>query len=414
MIKKLQLLIIILGVLLASCFKPEEVPILIFDGEANMSIAELQNYHELSASNPPTKIEDDIIISGIVTSTDKYGSSYQEIYFQDETGGISILTARTAYYATYRIGQRIFVKVKNLYLGNYISGTRTGFYQLGLFGNTNQGLQDIPIEVENLHIFRSGIPGTPPEPKNITSEKDINKEDYHTLVKLVNCKFSDAGGGTKYYDPTYSTTNRNITFNEGQGTIVARISKYCTFANDTLPEGTLEIQGILTLYGTTSQLIICDPADVTTEKILLSYNMQSDPFSQGWSNKQEKGSTVWAYEPGSVKIWEQGGRETECWLVSPKLNFAGAKNIALSFQYRLPMGGNAENVQVFYTVDGTNWNQFTDFVPHVGGDYVEPKLKLDPAIATNPNLQVAFKYKTTDIFPLWIIRDISFKGNVTM
>jgi hypothetical protein len=66
-----------------------------------------------------------------------------------------------------------------------------------------------------------------------------------------------------------------------------------------------------------------------------------------------------------------------------------------------------------FTVDGTNWSQFTGFVPQTGG-YVEAKLKFDDAIATNPNLQVAFKYKTTDIFPLWIIRDISFKGNVTM
>jgi len=417
MIKKLQILIVILGVLLTSCFKPEEVPILIFNGEANMTIAEFHNLHVLSEKNPPTKIEDDIIITGIVTSTDKYGSSYKEIFFQDETGGISLLTSRTDFTATFRVGQRIFVKAKDLYLGNYISGTRTGFYQLGLFGNTNGGIEHIPIEIENQHVFRSGTPETPPAPKIITTESDIVDIDYHTLVKLVNCKFTDAGGGTKYYDPAYSTTNRNITFNSGQGTIVARISQYCTFANDTLPEGSLNIQGMLTLYGTTSQLIICSINDVEIlpeMKLLKEYNMATDPFSveNGWTNKQIQGDSKWKYFSGYVSIEAPKDQNTECWLVSPKLNFTGEKDIALFFNYRIRNGGE-ENVKLAYTVDGENWNLIEEFSPILGPS-TESSVKLPAHVATNPNLQIAFQYKTSDKFPIWLITKIAFMANVMM
>jgi len=421
MIKKLQLLIIILGVLLASCFKLDEVPPLKYDGEANMTIAELQEFHKPNAEYPTTLIEDDIVITGLVISTDEFGSSYKEIYIQDETGGICIRTSNTSYYNKYRIGQRVFVEVKGLCLGNYVSGKNFGAHQLGLYGNTNGGVEFLSSKAENLHVFRHDVPQARPAPKVVTQQSDLDlPRDYHTLVRLENCRFELANGTNTYYDfsSSYSTVSRRIRFNIGEGKgIDARISQYCNFASNILPEGTLDIVGILSkFYDDTPQLIICSINDVEirpAEKILLAFDMQSDPFTKGWTNKQEKGTTVWKYEPGSVKIQETDGKETECWLVSPKLNFAGEKDIAVSFQYRIPSGGNSDNLQVMFTVDGTNWSQFTGFVPQTGG-YVEAKLKIDDAVATNPNLQVAFKYKTTDIFPLWIIRDISFKGNVTM
>ena len=423
MIKKLQLLIIILGVLLASCFKLDEVPPLTFDGEANMTIAEFKALHPLGF-DIPTVIEQDIVLSGIVTSTDQYGGSYKEIFFQDSTGGVSFRTSNTSYYAKYRIGQRIFIKANGLCLGNYYNSAHTscGNHQIGLYGNSNGGVEFLSPKAENLHVFRDGVPVSI-APKVITQFSDIEDKDYNTLVKLTNCTFVSANGTTKYFEPsgTLTTTSQKAIFKLGGGEVEVRISQYCTFADSILPEGLVNITGILTLYGgqaypATTQLILCDINNVQTspkEKILKQFDMQSDPFTKGWTNKQEKGTTVWKYEPGSVKIQETDGKETECWLVSPKLNFAGEKDIAVSFQYRIPSGGNSDNLQVMFTVDGMNWSQFTDFVPQTGG-YVEAKLKFDDAIATNPNLQVAFKYKTTDIFPIWIIRDISFKGNVTM
>ena len=412
--KKLPLLIITLGVLLSACFKTDVPPPLIFDGEANMTIAELQQLHELSVTDPITLIEPDAIITGIVTSTDEFGSCYKEIFFQDSTGGLSIRIGNTSYYSKYRIGQRIFVKAKGLYLGNYVSGNRTGFYQIGLFGNVNGGMEYISSGVENRHIFRSDVPGKAPAPKIIANNNDIVRGiggDYHTLVKLVNCSFVDANGTAKYFEPSGQSTtiSRNIKLSDG--TIVqARISAYCTFANDILPTGTLNVTGLLTMFDVSHQIIIRSLDDVEAPKTLQMFDMKTNPFEQGWTNKQVLGNDAWKYDAvnKNVGILQPSGNEAECWLISPKFNFAGEKDVALCFTYRL-MNGNNENAKVYYSVDGINWTSL-EFTPQSG--IVDAVLKLDDNIAANPNLQVAFQYKTTSRFPSWYILNIAFKSNV--
>jgi DNA/RNA endonuclease YhcR with UshA esterase domain len=412
--KKITILTIIFGVLFAACFKTEVAPVLTFDGKANMTIAEFQQLHELSADTPPTLIDTAVIITGIITSTDQYGSCYKEIFFQDSTGGLSIRINNSSYYAKYRIGQRIFVKAKGLYLGNYISGSRYGFYQLGLFGNVEGGLEYISSQKENQHIFRHDVPGKPPAPKIITNTGDIVTGaggDYHTLVKLVNCSFTQANGTIKYFEPsgTSTTISRNVQLSGG-GIVEARISAYCAFANDILPKETLNITGLLTMFGTTSQIIIRSIDDVEAPKTLKVFDMTTDPFLQEWTNKQITGSDAWTYNSGNkyVGIQNPSGNEAECWLISPKFNFTGEKDIALYLTSRLINGAN-ENAKVLYTIDGTNWNAL-EFAPT--STFVETKLKLDDKIAANPNLQVAFQYKTTDKFPWWLISNITFKANV--
>jgi hypothetical protein len=421
------LFLIIAGILLSACFKTEAPPPLKFNGEANMTIAQFQQLHELKASYPPTYIDSAIIITGIVTSTDQYGSCYKEIFLQDSTGGISIRTANTAYAKKFSIGQKIFIKTQGLYLGNYISGTRYGFYQLGLYGNANGGTEYISTKMENKHIFRSGYPVAEPEPKIIIKDGDIIKGiggDYHTLVKLVNCEFTEANGATKYFEPsgTLTTISRPIKLSGG-GTVEARISKQCDFAKDTLPSGPLDIVGLLTMYGTTAQsthqLIIRNIKDVHLPppvQVLLSYDMTTDPFSDGWTNKQIKGDNVFTYFPAEkyVKIQPPSGNETECWLVSPKIPLfpmlsKGERNVSLTFKYRVLSGGTNENIQVAYTVDGTNWKPLA-FTLQSG--VAEAVIKLEDDIATNPNLQIAFQYKTTEKYPAWYIMNVAFKTNV--
>ena len=432
MIKKTKLLIIVVGVLLTACFEKEVAPVLEFPGEANMTIAEFQQLHELSGTNPATMIDTNIVITGIVTSTDQFGSAYQEIFFQDETGGISIRIASSRaapYYSRYRIGQRIFVKTEGLLLGNYtsvradgsISGI--GFYQLGAFGNGR--LNNLIRTWENRHIFPSGISGSSPAPKIIRSRNDIVEADYHTLVRLENCSFAAANGTTKYFEAPSHTTNtisRIINFNQGIGMVEARISRYNTFADDTLPAGALNITGILTMFGSspasaTAQLIILSINDVEILppplpiEILASFDMTTNPLLEGWENKQVTGTDVWTYHSQGVnsRVEISSRNETECWLVSPKFNFSGAKNVALFFTYRFLDGAN-ENMQILYTTNGTDWLPL-NFTPQMTIT-TEGMIKLEESIATHPNLQITFKYKTTTLFPTWIIRGISFKANV--
>ena len=420
MIKKTTLLITILGILLCGC-QPEIAPPLEFNGNANMTIAEFQKFHTLGTDTGITMIDTNAIITGIVISTDQYGSCYKEIFLQDETGGISIRTSNTSYYTKYPIGQRIFVKAKDLYLGNYVSGVNYGFYQIGDYGNSNGGMEYLSANKENQHVFRSGVPVAPPTPKQITKRSDIDAEkDYHTLVKLVNCYFKEADGVTKYYEDRLvvgGASSLNIAFNLGSNTevVVARISSYSTFKNEILPQGALTIEGILTRFGTSDQpvhqFIIQRIEDVIpAEKVLLSYDMSTNPLTQGWTKQQITGTTEWEYVTSTqnyVRIEEKEEKETESWFVSPKLNFAGEKEVNLLFSYRV-FSGTSDNVKVKYSIDGTNWN-LLDFTPKLNAQS-DATIKLPENIASNPNLQIAFQYKTTDVFPMWAIFGIKFIG----
>jgi hypothetical protein len=321
----------------------------------------------------------------------------------------------------YRIGQRIYIKAKGLYLGNYVSGSNTGYYQIGAYVNKNGGMEYLSSAEESQHVFRSGVPETPPAPKVITKQNDFDiPKDYHTLVKLQNCYFVNADGTTKYFETTGSSTtiSRRIKFNLGGGNGVdPGISPNIKKNKDILPVGALNITGILTkFYDDTPQLIICSVGDVQIippAKDLLTFDMNTNPFDKSWTNKHVKGSTAWTYNANTknVSIQAPAGEETECWFVSPKLNFSGEKDVALLFTYRIP-NGKSDNVAVKYTVDGTNWNAL-DFTPAIGATS-DAALKLNDNIATNPNLQIAFQYKTTELYPTWIISKITFKANVVM
>ena len=416
--KKSYLIFLIIGTVFTSCFKTELPPILEYSGPpANISIAEFQKLHTLNTDSA-TLITKDIIISGIVTSTDKYGSSFKEMFIQDTSGGISIRIDNSSYYKKYPIGQRIFVHANGLHLGNYVSGYRYGFYQIAM--SYGKGLMYIPSKAESQHIFLSSRQVEPTTPKIITTINNIKKGrggDYHTLVKLENCYFEAANGTTKYFEKTGTSTtiSRVIKFSDGTGPVEARISEFCTFANDILPKGSLSITGILTMFGTneqsTPQLIICDVNKVEFFKDLVSVDMTTNPFNEGWSCKKIIGDIEWKYDAGFKNVYIQpSGSDSECWFVSPKFNFAGKKDIELIFNYRVTNNGTEDNFCALYSLDGTNWNLF-DFIPQPNQNY-EAKIKLDNNIATKPNFQIAFKYKTTNIYPMAELTKIIFRDNV--
>ena len=108
----------------------------------------------------PLTITDEIVISGVVSTTDQPGNFYKSFFIQDETGGIEIKVGKNSLYNDYLPGQRIYVRCKDLTLGMY--GYKTGNYggmgmaQLG-FSDPSGTYETSYIESQmiiNEHIFR--------------------------------------------------------------------------------------------------------------------------------------------------------------------------------------------------------------------------------------------------------------------
>ena len=128
---------------------------------------------DLKAKYPskPLEISEDIWIQGQVTSSDKTGNIYREIYLQDETGGIDLKLGKSSLYSDYKVGQRVYVKCTGLTLGAY-----NGMPQLGMEADqtsTNE-YETSYIDVQAIidqHVFR-GADETPIAPQVVT-EADI-------------------------------------------------------------------------------------------------------------------------------------------------------------------------------------------------------------------------------------------------
>lgn len=258
-----------------------------------------------------------------------------------------------------------------------------------------------------------------PAPKILHSKNDITDADYHTLVELVNCEFVDANGTNLYFDAAqgWSAINRNIKLESGSGQIIARISQYINWGDSILPQGKLNIKGVLTKFGSDAQLVIRTINDVKVlpppgGTLLFAYDMQTTPFDQGWTNNSVQGTNVWNYNPGYkiVQISGTTSNLTECWLVSPTLNFGTHRNIKLLFTHNNFNGlADASNLQLFYSIDGTNWTPL--IIPSLPNSFTESSIQLPDAAIANPNFRVAFKYMDNKNSN-WAISNIQFKSNV--
>lgn len=202
------------------------------DGEivANTTIADLA---ALYTQGNPFIIEDDIIIEGRVISNDRPGNFYNEIFIQDETGGISIKIGKNSLYNTYKPGQKVYVKCgpaassKGLTLGcyGYKTGSGNGMVQLGsefFKGTYNVEYETNYIRSQHVidqHVFRGSPEDIVEQVPVVIEEKDLPSKNatlatcpyLGRLVTLKGLKYGGKVFALLYLTGTESTkeaTNR--------------------------------------------------------------------------------------------------------------------------------------------------------------------------------------------------------------
>ncbi|MGV8048773.1 MAG: DUF5689 domain-containing protein [Anaerolineaceae bacterium] len=251
------LFIILASVNLTSCVDGEfeEPPIVVptVEFEANRSIQQLKNFYLDTLSRTLTLIDQDIIISGIVVANDESGNLYKKMVIQDETAAIELSLDKTSLYNEYKLGQRIYIKCKGLYVGDYNNLIQLGYIYNGSIGR----LPEIYI---GAHLYRDGLPGAVPEPGTLSlaslptqSAEIIKDARMSTLVKIENVRFVEVG--ELFAPQDVDNTNRTL-IDQGGKSITVRTSKYCNFAGDTLPGGYGTAVGILTAFGSTWQFTL--------------------------------------------------------------------------------------------------------------------------------------------------------------
>ncbi len=408
--------VIIAAALVASChLDPDVAPMPTYDGEANTTIAEFLAMHEIGSTDSHTHISEDsadIIITGIVTTSDEHGNCYKYINMEDETGAIQIKINSSTLYNKYRLGQRVFVKCNGLDLGDYGK-----LPQLGMWANDQ--IEPIPSGNAHLYIFNDGA--TQPVEPTITMTSIPNADaipftNYNRLVKLEGASFVEGGIAT-YCEP-YASTSHDIKMADGT-TITMRTSNYADFYNQMLPTGTGTIVGILTRYNNYVQIVIRDlddvqgfinPAQSVDVYTVSDYN---NAFNQGWlkvTSGSEWSSLVNANFAGFLI---NASMQTDSWLISPTINLTGTTENVLSFRHRVPNASD-NTMKCYYTrnytgdVNTTTWEEVP--IGNFASTFLDVNFSI-PETAASSQFRIAYRYSGNG--SMWAISDIKITGTET-
>ena len=174
-----------------------------------ITIAALASRYDVGKS---WNMNEDFVISGIVSTTDQPGNFYKSFYIQDETGGMEIKAGKNGLYNDFLPGQRVYVICNGLTLGmyGYKSGYGMGMVQIGGSRNIyDDGSYADDYEtsyIENsividTHILRGAVEGevTPYEitVSQLPNAKKQTQEDCKYIGSLVTLK------GLRYADEIF-------------------------------------------------------------------------------------------------------------------------------------------------------------------------------------------------------------------
>lgn len=373
---KLSLMLTILAsfaVLFNSCKKEFDAPPAPGDPAivANTTIAGLKAMHTTGGAYDI--INDDIIISGIVTANDKSGNLYKQLYIQDSTGGLQIMLDAASLFGSYPVGRRLFIRCKGLCISDY---NRT--MELGVKATINglPSMEGIPSGLISKYVIGGSL-NNPVVPIVVNlNDLTTNMQDKYigSLIQLENFRFTANMLNRTYSDTSAykSTTNLDIQNCSSQSTII-RTSAYANFAGVPVAQGRGNLVAIYTVFNTTKQMIIRDTNDVQfTEPwvcglppgVLLQEDFESIGANNaplvlaGWKNIGETGNVLFqnaVFGPvkcGKISAFNTSQSNVVSWLISPAVNLTGATAPKLTF---MNAAGFANGNPSFKVLVSTNY-----------------------------------------------------------
>ena len=232
-------------------------------GEANYTIADLKaEFASTISGNNVVEITQDIVIEGVVVADDAAGNVYKQIIINDETGAIVIGINDVGLYAMTPIGQRVRIDCKGLKIGGYGKMAQIGSLYNGKVGRMSKS-------VYQEHVRLIGEPNPMyselvPEVIDGSYFTNENMENLAKYVRLENVTITEADG-TATWAPEELKNSSNVVerhIKMGSANLVLRMSTYADFANEAMPTGNLNVNGVLTRYNNYWQFVISSTSDI--------------------------------------------------------------------------------------------------------------------------------------------------------
>ncbi|SNR24361.1 DUF5689 domain-containing protein [Flavobacterium sp. ov086] len=367
-------------ILFYSCNNEVEIPKLSCtqpDLTVNQTV---QKVKDLSGSVPKTYSYNDVI-EAYVVSSDQEGNFFKAISFQTlgtkeiPAIGFSAPVDVSNSYIDFRIGNKVYIKLKNQFTDLYFGGLRIGSLYVSNSGDPTIGRVS-QNDYKNVLNASCTVLDESQLVQIVSIEEALNDDKLNTLIELTNVQFTEAAIGRHYFEESNNiggSTNWNLRDNTGNQ-IIFRTSGYSSFAEHLVPEGSGTIRGVLTKFGSDYQLMIRSEKDVVMNGKrnipFFSEDFQSVKNNvnftlPGWSNIVQKASKLWksmlyaGNGYAEFNTTSTTAAENIAWLVTPKINMSNYKNAVLSFrsaQHDLKVDSalNALEVYIATNFDGSN------------------------------------------------------------
>ncbi|RXM48310.1 DUF5689 domain-containing protein [Flavobacterium sp. YO12] len=384
-----SLLVFVLG-----CSTEVEAPKLVCtqpDFTVNKTV---EKVYELSSSAAKQYLYDDII-EAYVVSSDEGGNFFKTISLQTKATanspavGFSVPVDVSNTYIDYRLGNKVYVKLKNQFTDLYYGGLRIGSLYVSNSGDPAIG-RISQNDFKNVLNASCTIIDENQLVESLSIEEALVDGKLNTLVEFNDVEFTEAALDRHYFEESNNvggSTNWNLRDKMGNQ-IIFRTSSYAKFADHFVPEGSGKVRGILTKFGSDYQLMVRSENDV-----VMNGKRNTPFFSEdfqtvknnvnfalpGWSNIVEKATKLWksiVYAGNGYAEFNTTSTtaaENIAWLVSPKINLTGYKNAVLSFrsaQHDLKVDSPLNTLEVYVSTnfDGSNiakakWTKLDAKVP---------------------------------------------------
>lgn len=328
----------------------------------------------------------DDIIEAYVVSSDESGNFFKSISFQtlatatSPAIGFSVPVDATNTYVDYRIGNKVYLKLKGQYSDISYGALRIGSiyvnsYNEGGVGRLSQNEYKKVLNASCTTISESLLVKTTSIP-DLLDDSNLN-----TLIELPNVQFTESAIGRHYYEESNDiggATNWSL-MDEMGNQVIFRTSSYADFASDLVPNGKGKVKGVLTKYGTDYQLIARSEKDVImTGSRAIPFFLEdfqsvvdkSNLSLPGWANIVQSGSLFWkgtVYSGNGYAEFAISGTKVNsniAWLISPKIDMDSHTNEILTFrtaQHHLDVDSPLNSLEVYISTnfDGLNVTKAT-------------------------------------------------------
>lgn len=237
-----------------------------------VTIAELQTrYANTISSDNYKQITEDLWLRCVVNGNDYGDNLYKQLSVQDETGGIIIGINGSDQGAMMPVGQKLLINLKDLYIGGYGNQAQIG----GLY-NGGLGRMELSDWKQHVRLIMDNSSeamafGTM---KVDTLDFDASKtmaQQAGRVVRLSGVTISREGTPIIAPDDgsvslVSNCVNRTLSGGNAGSKCVLRTSTYATFKGVAIPEGTVELYGIATIYRGTWQILARTESDLAWTK----------------------------------------------------------------------------------------------------------------------------------------------------